>query len=961
MDFLSLSSEYESYLEYYNKTKDTMFTISNFFINYHKSLNEYATSIDNSLNELLSNFISYDKNIIYIQKFFSFFQLFEKHLLNLTSISKKVLTEIISPTSDFTSFLFGENKKNLEKLKKMIENTNIQKNKYDKQKEIYFESCKLAERQEKKLIEEMNKHQNNNDTHIKNKNDLLTKLRVTSQEEYEKYKNEHAITNKLYNDYNSKYFKIVNSLKDNEEKRIHFLSFHVDKFIAILNEEKNSINNVIELNSNLDKNDTEEKSLKWQLDEDMKIYKDKFNFVYKPNQRFLEEELLVYDIYRRKLESIMNKNNLLLKSMSNRKDLYISYMPANIINTNFNLNLTPEIEEYFSKFNNINLEQNDLIVYKNIFDKNPMNVNIKLFDNFKTKLKHDSKFAQKIIDKTHSEHFRNPVIFYEFKNLEQFNRLAQILINVCENKDIYNKILEVNFGVINIAEKGFIIDPNTKKRKYLCHVLAQNCQLYQDKTHWKNLFMHKIDEILNNIFKKQLSNEPKLNKKDKKNKEKEEELKKLRQKKLNEIKEKNCFNIIKEFIGHFPNFNLDVSISNDLIMNVGNIYGLSKEEIKYLVCYLNSNIYSIKSSYQKINNLNDTSKNLNKNISINYNTHYLLKNINNTNNLRLKKLYLILNSVFNYLSQKDYLNIRRVNKFFYQNSEKKIYKNIFLKSDKSPLSINLFSIKKHTGMWYHFLKYKPTSLNYTKISSKILSSKNILKFQETIQMDILRTFFEENQDIMREKAQNILLCLSEVYPKIGYCQGMNHICQFLLEITNNNENETFNLFSAIISKTNYEQIVVDDFKLMKKYFYVFDRLINIYLPDLFVINKSNNIGACFYISPWFITLFTMRFQKKQTKLLLRVFDMFILDGWICIIRIGLMMLKYYQKDLVKMKYEELLQFLINELKDKYDFFGNYNYDKFMEMYKEMKIPKGLINNIENEYALMQIMENSKNI
>ena len=148
---------------------------------------------------------------------------------------------------------------------------------------------------------------------------------------------------------------------------------------------------------------------------------------------------------------------------------------------------------------------------------------------------------------------------------------------------------------------------------------------------------------------------------------------------------------------------------------------------------------------------------------------------------------------------------------------------------------------------------------------------------------------------------------------------------------------------------------------MKKYFYVFDRLISIYLPDLFVINKSNNIGACFYISPWFITLFTMRFQKKQTKLLLRVFDMFILDGWICIIRIGLMMLKYYQKDLVKMKYEELLQFLINELKDKYDFFGNYNYDKFMEMYKEMKIPKGLINNIENEYALMQIMENSKNI
>ena len=329
--------------------------------------------------------------------------------------------------------------------------------------------------------------------------------------------------------------------------------------------------------------------------------------------------------------------------------------------------------------------------------------------------------------------------------------------------------------------------------------------------------------------------------------------------------------------------------------------------------------------------------------------------------MRLKKLYLILNSAFNYLHLKDYINLRNVNKFFYENSQKKIYKFIFLKSDKSPLGTNLFSVKKHIGMWYHFLKYDKNSKNYSKISSEILKPKKHLKFLETIQLDVVRTFFEENQDLMREKIKNILLCLSEVYPKVGYCQGMHHICQFLLEITNNKENDAFNIFSAIISKTSYEQIVIDDFKLMKKFFYVFDRLINIYLPDLYVINKSNNIGACFYISPWFITLFTMRFQKNQTKILLRIFDMFILDGWICIVRIGLIMLKYYQNDLVKMKYEELLQFLINELKDKYDFFGNYNYDKFMEMYREMKIPKGLINNIENEYSLMQNIGNNNNM
>jgi hypothetical protein len=40
---------------------------------------------------------------------------------------------------------------------------------------------------------------------------------------------------------------------------------------------------------------------------------------------------------------------------------------------------------------------------------------------------------------------------------------------------------------------------------------------------------------------------------------------------------------------------------------------------------------------------------------------------------------------------------------------------------------------------------------------------------------------------------------------------------------------------------------------------------------------------------------------------------------------------------------------------------NYNYDKFIEMYQEMKIPKGLINNIENEYELMQNMKKAETL
>ena len=948
MDFLSLSSEYESYQEYLTKTKNTMKNISNFFINFHKSLNEYATSIENSLNELLSNFLSYDKSITHIKKFFSFFQLYEKHLLNLTSISKKILTEIIAPTNEFSSFLSSENRRNLERLKKMIKNTNIQKQKYEKSKENYFDSCKMAEKQEKKLLEEMNKH-GNNEEGIKIQNNILTKFRVQSQEDYQKYKDEHQKTNKLYNDYNTKYFKLINAIKDNEEKRINYLSFHIDKFITILTEEKNSLAEVIDSalsNNNIDNKD---QSLRMQLDEDMKIYKDKFNFEYKPNQRFLEEELLVYDMYRRRMENIMNKNNLLLRNINNKKGLFVSYMPMSIVNNYNNFNIIRDTQDYLSKFGSTNLEQNDLIVYKSIFDNNPLNINQKLFSNFENKLKNDYKFAQKIIDKIFSDYFRSPTIFYQFNNMEQFNRLCQVLINVCLNKEITNKLLELNYGIINIAEKGFIIEDKSKTRKYLCQVVGPNCNLFQNKKYWKDIFKYKIDTTLKNMLNKEIEKDEKNKKKDKK---KDEEYKKFVEMKSKEIKDKNIFTIIQEFIVHFSNFNLDISSSSDLVMNVGANYGLSQEEIKYLVSYLNSSIYSIKSCFQQKYNY---SKNIYHYNSINYNDNYLLKNINKIMNINQKKLVIILNSVFYFLYPKDYLNLRRVCKFYYQNIEKKIYKNIFIKSDKSPLKTNLFVISKHIGMWNYFLKYDKNKIKYKEILSDIKNNPDKdYPFEETIGMDVARTFFETDQDKKREMIKNILLCLSETYPKVGYCQGMNHIVHFLLDITENNEEESFNIFSAIISKTTYNEIVLNDFKLMKKFFYVFDRLVNIYLPDLFVtINKINRVGACFYISPWFITLFTHSFQKNQTKLLLRIFDMFILDGWQCIVRIGLVLLKYYQSDLVKMKYEELLQFLISELKEKYDFFGNYNYDKFIEMYHEMKIPKGLISNIENEYEMIQ--------
>ena len=73
----------------------------------------------------------------------------------------------------------------------------------------------------------------------------------------------------------------------------------------------------------------------------------------------------------------------------------------------------------------------------------------------------------------------------------------------------------------------------------------------------------------------------------------------------------------------------------------------------------------------------------------------------------------------------------------------------------------------------------------------------------------------------------------------------------------------------------------------------------------------------------------------------------------------LTIIKHYEEDLIKMKYEEMLHFLINDIV-KYGFFQSANIDKFIMIYNNMKIPSILILNLENEFYLdTKIIDNEE--
>ena len=264
MDFLSLSSEYQSYVDYI----DNSLIIMKYFITFYQSLQNsfkiFSKNTRESLNTLFSNLIQFDNRSTFSKKFFEFYRLFEKYLTKLDLLSEKILTQIVEPTLDIQKHFKLKTDIEIKNLFEIIKSTINQKKKLEIIKQNYFDYSKAAEAQEKSLVEVMD---DENQQNINYQNNILTKLRMESAEECEKYRNMVNETNKLYNDNNKKYFPIISSLKDCEEQRLYFIYSNFQKFISILTEQKNSLNFVV---SNYENEDV----FKVKIDDDMIMYQE---------------------------------------------------------------------------------------------------------------------------------------------------------------------------------------------------------------------------------------------------------------------------------------------------------------------------------------------------------------------------------------------------------------------------------------------------------------------------------------------------------------------------------------------------------------------------------------------------------------------------------------------------------------------------------------------------------------
>ena len=537
--------------------------------------------------------------------------------------------------------------------------------------------------------------------------------------------------------------------------------------------------------------------------------------------------------------------------------------------------------------------------------------------------------------------------FIIIKNIDNFHNLINILIIILNFIFDKKEFFDLCFLVMFISEKGIYFSKDDTHLSIFQNISKQ--RIFNSVNFWKDLINARVEMVSKLDIRKEFEKRRKNTNANSNNffgkifggKKGENEIieNEILKKQIYKEKSNRYLTIVfYDFLKLFINFNF--LKAEELLNPLIDQYKLDENTVEFFTKIIKTNLF-----YKKEKDIEKKEIKNNNKILFNYKSNKQFKNIKS---LPMKGILFSLK----YLEKSQYPSIICLNKEYHKNILKIIYKNILMNDYKN------IDVKKHLEMWKILLNYKDIKkeYNYIKIKESNKDPNKKIMCSEIIDLDILRTFFSKNKEEKMEKIGHILKAISVELPHINYYQGMNQIAAFLLNICDDDEEEAFYMFMSFLKNSEYCNLYKNDLEKMNVLFYLFDRLLNLYLPEIYTYFKVSSINSGYFISPWFITLFTNAFidieNKNNCKSIMMIWDLFIFSGWKEILKIGIILIKKKEKDIMKQLSECLLLLLTNDI-IKSEIFDSDHYEELIELStsSQFRIPNKLYEEIVNEYEI----------
>ncbi|OLY79009.1 TBC1 domain family member 10B [Smittium mucronatum] len=187
----------------------------------------------------------------------------------------------------------------------------------------------------------------------------------------------------------------------------------------------------------------------------------------------------------------------------------------------------------------------------------------------------------------------------------------------------------------------------------------------------------------------------------------------------------------------------------------------------------------------------------------------------------------------------------------------------------------------------HLISMDPNISNFKDDGGSKSGANSYDKLVEIIERDLSRSFpshalfYDEScggQDCLRR----VLIAYLKYNPEVGYCQGMNLIVGLLM-IIGMPEIELFWTLAALLDShlLNY---FTPDLSMIQVHAGVFGLLLHDHNPKLASHLEKTGCEPLMYVTPWFMTVFSMSLPWKSV---LRIWDWFIFRGSKVLFRIAL--------------------------------------------------------------------------
>ena len=828
---------------------------------------------------------------------------------------------IVNPTRSFYENIKELFNDNLKKIDSLLEKENLLKKELKEKQDLYYRECdSLSDWEEKGISEKIISHQKEVELCL------------------EEYKKKIEELNNFYIEFENEYLSLLKKNKDIEDTTLSFIQ---EIFVKSSSIQINGFTNQFE--SPFTKENINEIK--------------KGEIIELPRKKIKEEKIVLYEEYRKdNPRTITKKIHSYLSSaafafqLASGLDLYSSFDEYSDIDYD-------SVEETPEK------DQNETInsFIHTIFTKDE--IQSETINEILSKTENDS-FISQLIDAYTKTQLKS---YYVIQNKTNFDNFVKILQSYLAKVNLDSNKTSIQ-GIVNLSEKTYCQDTLV----YLSFVLGKE-KFFTTQLTWETLLENRIVQKLQKKTKEYLKQQSKngstkslfstftsyfkneslessiigdfgfdllIKEYNTLNRENKEKL---------EIDFNNIIhNTFKEFIEHLCNFNWKIRDILELIVQLASKFNLSQEEINFYVIYTNSSVLGFRRFGQISLEKKEIKKKI-KDIRSKRTTAILMKYPIEMKNE--KEEIIVISNVAKFLPLKEFSKFFTLNKNLSRRIKFDFYLKFLLSYNQNYINENKEEIiNKRLNIWKSILEVSnfTKDFDYQQAVSKAKESISEHSLR-LIQLDALRTHFQSNETANRESLVNILITLSYVNPDIKYYQGMNYIAAFLINLCKD-EAVAFSIFYSLLCNTEYRLLFGKDLQKLKNYFFVFERMLKIYLPSVYYYFSKHSVSVHYYMTPWLITLFTnvIQYNKSETPLIvLHIWDEFLIKGWKSLFASIISLISIHKEEIENKDGDLLLCFLINDL-SKSDKFGDENYKLWANEKKKFKIKNKDINNIEEE-------------